>query len=152
MAKPIIVNASEHSRWQLEARGPVLQRVLVALHPLTAKTLVEAGKSVPEPLQLEGLIDTGSDACVIRRELALALGLQQVDSEMLAAVHGATQTVPVYYARIILPNGQEHKARIIGADLTGAYRLLIGRDLLRRCKFTYDGPKGSFRLDFPDQR
>jgi len=132
----------------LEERGPVIDGIRVALHPVTGKAFRASDKQIPEPLTVSGLVDTGSDCCVIRRSLIEQLEIPPVDYEELIAAHGGRERVPRYYARVILPNGVEFKTRLLGADLAGAYALLIGRDLLRKCVFVYDGPKSAFSLNF----
>ncbi len=39
--------------------------------------------------------------------------------------------------------------RALDADLwTHGFHVLIGRDVLRHCRFSYDGPAGLFTLDY----
>jgi hypothetical protein len=46
---PIVVNASEHSRWQLEARGPVLQRVIHCAPQPQLFQIIQAGSGNAHP-------------------------------------------------------------------------------------------------------
>lgn len=149
MLDPIVFEPGKHDRWSLQEIGPRVRAVQVAIHPVTGKVLKSRGLRIPDPLAIDGLVDTGSDSCVVKRELAEQLQLQMLDMVSVTGVQGRTQEVPQYYARILLPNGYQQDTLIIGADLTGAYKLILGRNLLRKCRFTYDGPAGGFRMDFP---
>jgi hypothetical protein len=71
---------------------------------------------------------------------------------------GGRRKQSTYPVRLIFPGtafpGFEHPA-VLGADLSGQLALpqkpliaLIGRDILRRCVFVYNGSAGMFSLSF----
>jgi hypothetical protein len=66
---------------------------------------------------------------------------------------GKTVICPVYDLEITLTLPRLFPVpsviRAMDADLwTHGFQVLIGRDVLRYCRFSYDGPAGLFTLDY----
>jgi hypothetical protein len=107
-------------------------------------------------MDARALIDTGAevtcaDAALITR---LALHFGGFVAANLPA-HGGTTFAGIYNAALTIlhPSGkvQDHLSLIdhsvLELNLSPlSYEILIGRDVLNRCRFTYDGPNGQFRL------
>lgn len=109
-----------------------------------------------EPIAGTMLIDTGADATVIAEDVARALGLVRIgEAEVLGVTDATAARFPVYRLRIALPvrrRGElaDHVVPIDAIALPrgdGSADGLVGRDVLRRLRFNYDGPSGAFSLE-----
>jgi predicted aspartyl protease len=128
----------------LQRRGPVVQ-VTVALADSFAQSLQQAGQPVPSPVSGWALVDTGASNTCIDAAAAVQMGLPVIDvCNMTSATHENTQQ-NVYPIRIefagvpIVINAD----RVTGATLAPqGLLLLIGRDALQQCTFTYNGLAG----------
>jgi hypothetical protein len=114
------------------------------------------GLSVPLPRQATALLDTGAEVTCIDKELsnALALPLEGFTAANLPAMGGLSiSTMLSASMTLIHPTGQRRNnlaIRSIGVlELSLGnlpFQALIGRDILARCRFTFDGPGYKFRL------
>jgi predicted aspartyl protease len=102
---------------------------------------------------MPALIDTGASRTVITPEAVGKLGLPIVNYTTLSRVGGKTEKVSVHPASIHFPS----KMATIEIIEVGCCELpdqpvhcLIGRDILSRWLFTYDGKEGSWRIDEED--
>lgn len=85
-------------------------------------------RPVPPSLQLRALPDTGAEVSCVDAALIQQLGLPFVG---FVPAH-----LPAHGGLLELP-------------LTSiGYQALIGRDVLARCRFLYDGPRYAFRLTY----
>lgn len=131
---------------ELQREGPRIRIVISA-----PQEEIEIGSAFaiqyPEPFSIFALIDTGASLTVINPELAQSCKLAQTGFTKVSSA-GRIDDYPTYAARI----------QFIGTTLRGfevipvvgcrlpqqAISCLIGRDILRRWKFTYDGRSGEF--------
>jgi predicted aspartyl protease len=115
---------------------------------------VEEGKAVgleyPRPLQLLALIDTGSSLTVVNPEVAQTCKLRPTGITKVSAAGGIGRW-PEYAATISFP---EHDLqsfeliRVVGCPLPQQeWSCLIGRDVLRRWLFSYDGKTGAWTIE-----
>ncbi|MBP0463608.1 aspartyl protease family protein [Roseomonas sp. PWR1] len=124
---------------------------LLRIGPLMEVGVQRAQEGAPKHPAI-ALIDTGASASCIDLALAQALNLDAAGIATVQSHHGTTQR-PVY--RGVIYFGQRWiDLRLTGVALPGdheitPYRVLIGRDALSFGRFAYDGPAGTFRLDFP---
>lgn len=123
----------------LERLGP---RVTVSVRPL----------HMPEGPSHDGvgLIDTGADVTVIDNTFATNIGCTIAGSVSVVGV--LTSDVSAVYAAMfdIVSVRGIMAGYMIGAQLeSSGLAVLIGRDVLRHCEFTYDGPTGRFSLSAP---
>jgi predicted aspartyl protease len=128
----------------LQSRGPVIQ-VTVALAASFVQGLQQAGHAVPAPISGWALVDTGASDTCIDTAHAQQMGLPAIDVvTMVSASHAATPQ-NVYPIRIEFANVLIviDAPRAMGAHLAGqGLLLLIGRDALQHCTFTYNGLAG----------
>jgi len=107
------------------------------------------GLVVPGRQTVKALIDSGASISGIRPAVAQAAGLIQTSSVGISGVLGM-ENRPVYIAAVNLPdyNVNFDVLSVAGIDLPQQeIGMLIGRDVLRHVKFTYDGNSGNFTLE-----
>lgn len=96
------------------------------------------------------LIDTGASESGIDSDLADDLRLPIVDRQAIAGVHGKA-SLNLHIAQIHIPD-LDYVARgeFIGVHFSSVglpYAAIIGRDILRRFKMTYDGTTGAVVIE-----
>jgi len=141
----------------LEPEG-ALVAVEIGLSRPEVQRLRNAARPIPAPVSLKALLDTGAEcSCLDPAALrTLVLPLTSIGWANISAVGGLAVT-PGYDASltIVHSSGDSRLDLVIGAlslvDVALAslgYEVLIGRDILGRCRFVYDGPGGRFRLRY----
>jgi hypothetical protein len=139
----------------LRQAGPLVA-VQVEVPTLLAKYLSDSGKPVPPPVTGWALIDTGATSTAVNEGTAVALGVCPVGTAKVGTA-GGSQDQPVFPLKITLPQipmAIEYE-QVTGAKMDGMpvvngkpLILLIGRDVLERMVFIYDGPNGQITLGF----
>jgi hypothetical protein len=144
----------------MNGSGPIV-RVEVSFVRTTVTNLQRAGKPVLAPLALDALIDTGADASMI--EYGLLTPFVQDGVELRAFVHvnapglGGLSLHPQFVVGFRVP----HPSGVRTSDLSlpavelierplgsSGFQVLIGRDILSRCVFEFDGPADTFTLSY----
>jgi hypothetical protein len=139
-------------------REGALVAVEIGLSRSEVRRLRNAARPIPAAVSLRALLDTGAEcSCVDPQAVAtLALPLKNIGLANIPAVGGLTPiTQHDASLTIIHPSGNARDNLVIG-DLPLAevplaalgYEVLIGRDVLRWCRFLYNGPGGRFRLSY----
>lgn len=132
----------------LQTSGPIVPGFIGPSRELIATFGSEA---VAAPVPVSALIDTGAAITVIAPETAALLGLRTVGAVPL---HTPTTIEPVlcrlYHVNVYFsPEFVVENVVVVEAVLTGqAFQCLIGRDILSRGTFTYDGVHNRFTLTF----
>ena len=137
--------------------GRPIVAVQVGVPAALARALRQAGRTVPVPLRLSAMLDTGaSRTCInhrVRRRLALRpfswLNLSTPSSGSSAR---ATRMLYKVNLAVLHPAGQ-HLTRnaftVAAVPLKHlGVEVLLGRDLLALCRFLYDGKGGKFKLRY----
>lgn len=103
---------------------------------------------------MPALIDTGAGRTVLTPLAVQTIGLQEVDNTHLITRAGGTDVVSTYVAAIQFPR---HKLATIEVIQVLCCELpkqpiqcLIGRDILSRWLFTYDGKTGEWFIEEDD--
>ncbi len=131
---------------ELEELGPVLP-VRIGVASDLEQSFAASGASVPDPIQLTALIDTGASATVIRRGVASGLGLEPVGVTAIATASSARVWCDEYQVSLHLANGLVFETTAIEAPLDGHHiECLIGRDVLARSLFIFLGEARTFCL------
>jgi predicted aspartyl protease len=110
------------------------------------KVVSPRGTSVRMP----ALIDLGASRTVVSPAAVERAGLRRIGTTTLARVGGLENNVNVYLAAISFPRSELSTIEfmeIVACDL--AYPLvhcLLGRDIVSRWIFTYDGPLGEWEI------
>jgi hypothetical protein len=140
-----------HLEERISEDGPLIT-VGIGPSPLQAAAARAAGLAPPVPELAQALIDTGAKVTCIDSKIAQALDLRKTGTARMWTA-GATVSRAVYDIEVTLTSPRLYRVpaiiRALDADLwTYGIHVLIGRDVLRYCRFGYDGPAGLFTLDY----
>lgn len=134
--------------WAFQYPSP---RRLARYGPLV-DVLISSGRPEAPVIEATAMIDTGASVTFVTRDLIEHAGLTVLKTTPalpISTVNGDdNQRSPVYAAQISivgLPQARItrcYRARFI----PGTADVLLGRDLLRRGTFVYDGPRGRITL------
>lgn len=123
-------------RLEIKVGPPILQNAL-------------GGSIEPQFSTMPALIDTGAQRTVITPETVEKLGLSKINETDLRGVGGIVR-VGVYVASIHFPRSKFATIEVIEVSscaLSHPYiQCLLGRDVLSRWGFNYDGPDGSWQI------
>jgi len=138
----------EVSAPDLRAAGPILQ---LFIGPSREVITALGHDAVAAPTPVSALVDTGAAVTVITAETAKILALRSVGA---TPIHTPTTIEPVmcreFHVNVYL-SGEVIIENILAVEaaLTGQpFQCLIGRDVLSRGTFIYDGADNHFRLIF----
>ncbi len=129
--------------------------VKVMASPQRVAWLKRRGLPFPSPIVVCGLIDTGASSTCIDEEVVRSLDLNP--SNYVAVHTPSTMGVPVhrnaYDVSIVFgdskPDPRTYTLELVATELASqGILLLVGRDILKRCIFQYDGPNGIFDLRY----
>ena len=137
--------------------GPIID-VRVWIGPEQEDVLISGARRVPRPLSVAGLVDTGAQWTAIPRALADGIGLSVSDWKKLrsSAFGEEEREAPVYQVRMTFGSlgvpDPPRRRTILAVGVTtiaspGAL-VLVGRDLLATCRFTYDGRKRRMMMSY----
>ena len=140
--------------------GPIV-RVEIGFPRPTELSLRRQGRPILAPLVLDALVDTGADTTIIDHGLLTpfvreAMSLHAIVYMNAPGVGGlCIRPQFVVGLRIPHPSGNYrfdlllHETAVVEHTLgSPGYQVLIGRDILSRCVFTFDGPANSFTLTY----
>jgi hypothetical protein len=144
-------------RRPLTADGAVVD-VVVGWGAAQAHKLLSTGQPIPSPLQASALIDTGAEMTCIDSSLARQLSFP-LGGFLPANVpaHGGLTFGVICPASLIVvhPSGKakknfaRHNIAVMELQLAALqYQVLLGRDVLKRCRFLYDGIQQIFGLKY----
>ncbi|MBI3810883.1 MAG: retropepsin-like domain-containing protein [Nitrospirae bacterium] len=143
----------------LQGMGPVIETD-VGISEKHAELLRQEGLPIPPPVRCRLLIDTGASRSMVKHEIAERAGLKLINSSYPIHGVGVDTTGKVYMGRIsfickskvdprvthtawidtLIMSGSLHDSRIIDG--------LIGREVLSRFDFRYNGNVGDFTLRY----
>jgi hypothetical protein len=139
---------------KLSPRGPMVDVEMMLTIP-HVEALKRAGKPFAPPMTIMGLIDTGASCSAVDRNLAAGLGLA---AKGVVSVHPPTTGARYidllqYDVRMVLGAGQADALvltlPIVESDFASeGFLALIGRDVLKSCRFTFDGPAETFTIEW----
>jgi hypothetical protein len=144
-----------HFTFAASPDGLVVQ-VLIGLRRSQVQTLRGAGRSVPSPVQLRGLIDTGADTTSVLDAALAPLGLLPVGSMMVNTASGMT-VVNRYGVSLTIPpppgapphNLVRHNLQVLGMSSAPlGFEMLVGLDVLAECLLLFDGRAQTFTIAF----
>jgi hypothetical protein len=141
----------------IEAEGAIVD-VLLGWSATAVRQLRSGLHPIPQPVTARALLDTGAETSCFDPVLIRALGLPWRGSAAVnvpatggltfSAQHDASVTV-------LHPSGSASDHLVIGdllvveVPLTAlGYQALIGRDVLAKCRFLYEGPASQFELNY----
>jgi predicted aspartyl protease len=106
---------------------------------------------LPKPVRLLALIDTGATRTVFQSGVAASLNLNPVGLSTIATPSSSGVTCPEFFVQLLFP-----ALRAVTTDITAIevpmqgqpVQMLIGRDVLARAVFVYNGVAGHYSLSF----
>jgi predicted aspartyl protease len=138
-----------YSRSELRKSGPKI--TITICNPQVTRTLAaQSHVDLKPPFKVTALIDTGASRTVINPQLATTCGLQQTGEVRISSA-GHVTTRPEFAGAIHFP-GQE-LARFDPIGLVACplpeqdVSCLLGRDVLERWNFSYDGRSGLVEVE-----
>jgi predicted aspartyl protease len=137
---------SSTSTAELQQEGP---RIRISIS--APEEEIEIGRAFaieyPEPLSVSALIDTGASLTVINPEIVQSCRLSQTGFTKISSA-GNMGDFPTFAAHIEFPSHNLRGFEIIPVVACSlpqqSISCLIGRDILRRWMFTYNGRTGEF--------
>ena len=143
-----------HLTLSLASDGPLVE-VAFAASSERIEALKLTGQSYPKPVWATGLIDTGAGISAVGGDVIQALGIVPIGQiDVYSAVVGHVRPCNLYdvclaFAPRSSPTVMHVDMPIIEGVFSGKrYNALIGRDILRRCLFFYNGSADTFTLAF----
>lgn len=147
---PVIVEA-------LQASGAIVD-VSLGWSRSRAIQLRRAFHPVPPPVAARAILDTGAEITCVDMALVQALGLPSGGTGLAnVPAHGGVSLASMHDAglSIVHPSGNPG-FNLVVRDLTVlelnlgpiGYQVLVGRDVLARCRFLYNGQGNRFRLAY----
>jgi hypothetical protein len=136
--------------------GPIIE-LRLWIGPEDADALKAAGRPLPGPCSVPALLDTGAEMTAIHRSIADWMGSAVQDSiKLRSTVLGEAESeAPAYVIRttfVSLESPDPPKWRtilVVGVNIVSpGASVLIGRDLLATCRFTYDGRKRRLMMSY----
>jgi hypothetical protein len=129
--------------------------VRVMLSHQRVEALKKAGRPYATPQTVLGLIDTGASCSAIDATLARGMGLEPrgVTQIHTPSTGDAYETRNLYDVSFVLGHDQPAALHLTLSVIESGFAsegflVLIGRDVLSRCTFTYHGPTGRYSLDW----
>lgn len=122
-------------------------RIEVRLGP----PLLEASQTIPDSRfsRMPALIDTGAQRTVVTPEAVRRVALSKINEADLRRAGGVSR-VGVYAASMSFPRTPFSAIQLMEVSCCDlpipTIHCLLGRDVLSRWVFTYDGPSGAWRI------
>ena len=142
--------------WPIGLDGPIID-VRMTIGPEHEEARASVGLPVLPAFSVAGLLDTGAQRTAIQQVLAEGMGLPVHDWVTLrSSVLGTDEReAPVYVLRMTfgaLGSSDPPKWRIVHAVgvsvVSPGATVMIGRDMLATCRFTYDGRKRRLMMSY----
>jgi hypothetical protein len=117
-----------------------------------------AGLAAPPPVELDALLDTGAQVTCVDPALVTRVGLPIAGGGLVNMPAAGGLNVYRDYAAsvaVLHPGGGRadelviHDLPVTATPLTAfGFQMLIGRDILARCRLVYNGPARRFSLGY----
>jgi len=139
----------------LSTDGPIVE-VLSGLNGRDSLSCLNAGRTIPSPLRLRALIDSGADVTAVSPKVVQELELA-VSEKVSSQTAGGTAVVRLFNVSLSIsgPLGSAgpmlHREDMVVSELAVTLPnidVLIGMDILRQSMFILDGPGKQFTLAF----
>jgi hypothetical protein len=141
-------------RWNPNPSTLLLQGPVIDVLISTTRPELDEGRAVGlEYIEapVKALIDTGAALTIINPQIASTCKLSQTDWNKINSVGGERGEYPAYGASIYFPGTDLpgfDVIRVVACPIVRQpfFACLIGRDILRKWRFTYHGLKGEFEV------
>lgn len=143
-----------HLTIPLAPNGPIVH-LFVGVSAARDQALRKAGQPVPVMQRIITLIDTGASGTVIDTDAIQPLGLTPTGIVLVhtPSTAGQAATCPQYDVSLAIYH-PDHSVflgtmPVMCSHLSSSgIQALVGRDVLQKCPFVYDGSAGHFSLAF----
>lgn len=130
-------------------QGPHIE-ILISATRLEVDEGRAAGLEFPD-MSVRALIDTGASLTVINPQIAARCKLRQTGRQKINAVGGEAGEHPEYAAAISFPGSELPSldtTRVVACPIIRQpfFSCLIGRDIMRKWLFKYDGRTGEIEI------
>ncbi|HET9408807.1 MAG TPA: TIR domain-containing protein [Candidatus Sulfotelmatobacter sp.] len=141
-------------KWRPNPRKLLLEGPHLQMTISTTRPELDEGRAIGleyRELAVHALIDTGASLTVINPQIASTCKLLQTDWNRITTVGGMAGSYPAYAAAISFPGSELpgfDVIRVVACPIIEQryFSCLIGRDILRKWLFTYDGPNGEIEI------
>jgi predicted aspartyl protease len=143
---------------QVAPSGNLIVNAFIGVSQARRAALVAAGEAVPNPISIQGLIDTGANCLCVDPSVLGQLNLTPTGSGPVTTPTTGAQpaTADQYDVSIVIPLSAstapfvQHTIAAVSAELLGAqgFHAIIGLSVLQHCLVTYDGKNGLFSIAF----
>ncbi len=136
----------------LRKMGPLIA-VTIALPQNLVEVLQSRGTPIPTPESGYALIDTGAGFTAVDESICRKLGLPQTGTAQMAHAGGVEQR-PCFPVQITFPGAPLPPLQIVRAAsvnlVAGKQPIiaLLGREVLSRLRFVYNGPAGRIEIAY----
>ena len=132
----------------LRTVGPVVG-LRIAVGEAAATALKKTNATIPTPIAVVGMIDTGATTTVIRQGMAAQLGLNPIGVTFINTPSSTNVRCYEYLVTLLFPNNVAFHTTVIEAPLQGQHiQCLIGRNVLAEGVLIYIGYTNTFTLSF----
>lgn len=136
--------------WNLASEGPEFP-VRIGVHPALAQELLRRGDQPPAPVEGMALVDTGASQTLVDSRVIEQLDIPPVGVQrMRTFLSGEPVPLSTHFTSIRLGDERPWDGLVVAAPLAVQRPetiALIGRDLLRRARFVYEGRDGRIRIE-----
>lgn len=142
-------------RGSVDVVGGAVTRVRLHWGQKRLRARHAAGLAVPQPVEVDALLDTGAQNTCVEPAVVTRLGLPFATGGLVNMP--ATGGLAVAYSHmasltVLHPAGDHlvfHNLLVLATPLnTFGFEVLLGRDVLSRCRLVYDGRAGTFALRY----
>ena len=147
-AKPVHIPPAQ----VLQKIGPVLE-VLIAPTPQMIQNVMESGETPPSAVSGLAIIDTGATVTAVDESICRNLGLKPTGAAKTSHAGGsemrACYPIQITFPGTPLPSITNPRTMSVNLQFGQTpFALLLGRDVLMKLRFVYNGPAGRIEIAF----
>ncbi len=136
------------SNVDMEKYGAVFE-IGISVTSIVRDILKIANENIPSHIKVTALIDTGAGISAVDKKIIDELNLYPHDYEYIFTPFDGVRRYRKYDASFKFTNNVAIETSVIPMNEYNSYiKCYIGRDVLKMCKFVYNGKKNIFSIDF----
>jgi hypothetical protein len=138
----------------LEAKGPLI-KIEVSPTQSLRNFLIAEGKT-PTSIIGWGILDTGASTTCVSKNTLMRIGGNPISTKEVSTPGNHKIELDVYPAKLSFPGtglAREFEEALAMVDLEIEHEgfpiiAFLGREVLSKCKFTYDGRTGDYKIEY----